>query len=450
MGKWVAVALTGLLLASACGSSDTDDSDASAGDGAGGAGASAGDRAIVASGAPGSSGASTTAGMAGAAAGTPGDELGGAGAGGGTPDVAAGGAGGEPSAHGGAGGDPALPAPFVCVERGTACDTLDDCDVGEFCVEGACTAGKPIGDPCSGVEYCGRDVRCVDELCTYKYSLVGLCGPDPQNELDEGPDPWLACPLGSYCGFWGITSAFTGPTCASYENRTDGVNCQTEERCAFDHYCQTEGSDDAGYRHTCQERVAPGPDRCIGDHPDECEAGYVCNWVNSPEELDAHEPGDPPLQMVGCVPPGKEGDYCSPIYPYTWYHESWLFPSQCGPNLYCSDEAAPDADPLIWDPHGRCVPLPEPTVDECETTADCADGEVCDEFFLGFMTCRIAPQEGATCWPGDRLPCAEGLECLLRDSFFAPHWGYCTRVAQLNEGCDANDACANDGACIAQ
>jgi hypothetical protein len=440
MRKWALVGLLGVVTAFACSDATDDPSDAAVG-GEGAAGDDADD-----------AGGRSTNNMAGSTSATDGgmggftDGMGGFtdGMGGFTDGMGGSGAGNYDTA-----GAPQRPS-FNCLARGGECDTLDDCLVGQVCVEGQCAdGGKAIGDTCSGEEYCGRDVRCVDGLCTYKYSIQGLCGPDPQNEFDPGPDPWLSCPLGNYCGYWGPFSSATGPTC-SVHGEADRF-CGTVQRCAIGYFCQASGGSFEEYpSYRCQQRIPEGPQGCFMDAPDECETGLVCNWVVSPEQLEQGQPS----QGYGCVPPGKEGDYCNPWYPYTYYHAAGEFPSECGPNLFCSDEASPDAQGPLgpWDPHGRCVPLPEPTVPECEVDDECPTGDVCRDFYLGFKTCGSLRAEGATCRPGERHQCADGLTCLYdAEEFFAPHWGYCTRVAELGAGCDENTLCAGgDGACVEQ
>jgi hypothetical protein len=272
-------------------------------------------------------------------------------------------------------------AGLTCLPDGTCgapggldapCFDRTDCADGLSCPAGACTAGTPLGEPCSGPDACGATRGCarapenrtcgapgaVDDPCTDGTCGAGLGCAQATMTCQPLPGEDQPCLDGFGCAD-GLTCALASTTCVALpgagEACADGF-----VRCAPGLGCRDSDQ-------TCQPAsTATEGQPCLPNGEDYlCADGLGCDFA--PEGsicIAVGDAGDPCTNDRVCV----DGTYC----------EFSL--------LECADTLAPGAS--------------------CEDGNECSAGAECAPQPSGFE-CTALPGSGEPCFEG----CADGLTC---------------------------------------
>lgn len=258
------------------------------------------------------------------------------------------------------------------------CSADGDCGEGLTCDNGSCSSA---GAACAGDSDCSPGYRC---------NMESVCEPEPE--------PGPACQTDDDCP---PRESCQGGACEPVR-----LECTADVDCPVDQYCSPDG--------TCVLAEGPPPE-CAAD--DDCPAGEACtDGACFPVAAECSTDDDCPVDHF-C----SAGGECLPIE---------QAPPECQEDLDCVDgEVCRDQ---------FCV-VPNPS-DFCETSADCAQDEACDDaqrcvaICGGFAGYRC--EAGNYCdYPDDQAACgaADGL------GFCRPVPDVCSSLFDPVCGCDGQD-----------
>ncbi|MEW5849452.1 MAG: hypothetical protein AB2A00_11595 [Myxococcota bacterium] len=329
----------------------------------------------------------------------------------------------------------------ACVPATPECETDEECDVGQMCIDGAC-----FNLECTSDEDCVLGGRCVEGTCTSPCSSNADCG---QGEM---------CRDGR-CGRAQCTTDVDCPPRHTCEDGRCVVGaCVTDAHCPAGNICEdgtcipqpctTDADCPTGI--SCEEGVCGAP-RCVTDadcpEGDICEAGSCISFTCT---TDADCPLGQTCQAGSCVAAGCTTDADCPSGECT---NGQCTPTGCVRSDECtvgdicvagscvSGACTTNADcpPERNCVEQACVPAP------CTSDTDCPAGIRCVSGTCGEPGCRRDDQCAAgercdtTSWTCVPTGCTSDAECALGE--------VCRNGACVTEGCVTDLDCPLGEAC---
>lgn len=271
------------------------------------------------------------------------------------------------------------------------CELTGDGEEGDSCTEDRWSCGDGLYCIYEGTAFafctreCERDRDCAEGMYCEDFYSVELCVPEGERVTGEScADDPLACDPDAYCmgGYgWAYNpDAYCAEECSDDPDICgDGFFCEDFEE--FGHYCQPDGSAQAG--EPCESALdcAAGT-YCIYDYDDTgqcaagCEAEDDCgptDWCTGNAE-----------QLGVCLPEGTAttGESCAddPLACASG-HICGGTPPICIPQCQGEEHTCPENYRCIDDAEGEifyCYPYGDFEIGTlCDTSEDCVDGAFC-------------------------------------------------------------------------
>ena len=278
------------------------------------------------------------------------------------------------------------------------CDTTEDCDACEICIDGICQSRCPdkicdttrdICVDCTDSEDCPDGKICVGGKC--------VCPPDKPYLQPDGR----------------CTSCVDDTQCPDCTRCVDGecvpIDCGTG-------VCDPEKNECVG---CVQSGDCTGVNQCCVDGKCECCDGYVYNYITGTCDPlgECTSDNDCPECYI-CV-----GDECVPRVCPTGYV---CIDDECKKTCACSEGPCSKTEACV--PHTSDLCYCEPCGSTCDGNGDCGYGCFCDS-----GNCKPNPCSAVVC--GTSLDCGDGCGC---------YDGVCTPCNSL--GC-ATDECGQVEGC---